>query len=131
MTYETDTNLAIHVPDLEKAKQFYTTVLSFQVLEGSDDRLVLDTGSLTLFVVRDEVTMPFIPALGVQDLETARQHLEAHHGKVVREFAPTRSFYFRDPFGIVWDVHSLEPSPVRNLRSLSLIQPPNKKSAQS
>lgn len=111
MQYETDTNLAIHVPDLAKAKAFYTGVLGFKLLEETAERLVLATGSLTLFVVRDEVLMPFIPALRVNDLDKARRHLETHNGKIVRDFAPTRSFYFEDPFGIVWDVNTLESSP--------------------
>ena len=109
MQYTTDTNLAIHVPDLAKAKQFYNDVLGFYLLEETEDRLVFDTGSLTLFVARDVIIMPFIPALGVKDLDVARQHLETHNGKVVRDFTPTRSFYFEDPFGIVWDVNSLDP----------------------
>jgi catechol 2,3-dioxygenase-like lactoylglutathione lyase family enzyme len=113
MQYETDTNLAIHVPDLGKAKHFYTDILGFQLLEETADRLVFNTGSLTLFVVKDEVIMPFIPALGVKDLDDAKRHLETHDGKIVRDFAPTRSFYFEDPFGIVWDVNSLDASPVR------------------
>jgi catechol 2,3-dioxygenase-like lactoylglutathione lyase family enzyme len=105
MQYETDTNIAIHVPDLAKARQFYTGVLGFKLLEETKDRLVLATGSLTLFVAKDEVTMPFIPALGVNNLDEARRHLETHNGKIVRDFTPTRSFYFEDPFGIVWDVN--------------------------
>ncbi|HSL29498.1 MAG TPA: VOC family protein [Anaerolineales bacterium] len=110
MQYETDTNLAVHVPDLAKAKEFYIGVLGFRLLEETIERLVLATGSRTLFVVWDEVMMPFIPALRVHDLDEARRHLEAHDGKIVRGFAPTRSFYFEDPFGIVWDVNNLESS---------------------
>ena len=107
MQYETDTNLAIHVPDLVIAKQFYTDVLGFKLLEETEERLVLATGSLTLFVAKDDVIMPFIPALGVSKLEEARQHIKEHNGKIVRDFMPTRSFYFADPFGIVWDVNEL------------------------
>lgn len=105
MQYETDTNIAIHVPDLAKAKQFYTGVLGFKLLEETENRLVLATGSLTLFVAKDEVTMPFIPALGVSNLDAARHHLEGQDVKILRDFSPTRSFYFEDPFGIVWDVN--------------------------
>lgn len=105
MQYETDTNLAIHVPDLAKAREFYTRVLGFKLLEETAARLVLATGSLTLFVVKDEVIMPFIPALGVNNLNEARRHLETQGGKIVREFATLHSFYFADPFGIVWDVN--------------------------
>jgi catechol 2,3-dioxygenase-like lactoylglutathione lyase family enzyme len=108
MSYVTDTNLAIHVPDLEKARQFYVDVLGFKLLDESEDRLVFATGSLTLFVARDEIILPFIPALGVDDLDQARRHLQANKVRIVREFAPIRSFYFEDPFGIVWDVN--EPS---------------------
>ena len=105
MQYETDTNIAIHVPDLAKARRFYTEVLGFRLLEETDQRLVLATGSLTLFVAKDEIIMPFIPALGVDNLDDARRHLERHDVNIVRDFAPTRSFYFEDPFGIVWDVN--------------------------
>jgi predicted enzyme related to lactoylglutathione lyase len=105
MQYETDTNLAIHVTDLAQAKSFYTIVLGFNLLEEADDRLVFSTGSLTLFVVQDEIIMPFIPALGVKDLDEARQHLVNNNGKIIREFEENRSFYFADPFGIVWDVN--------------------------
>ena len=115
MRYETDTNLAIHVQDLLRAKQFYTDVLGFQLLEEDEERLVFDTGSLTLFVVKDEVTRPFIPALRVTNLDDARQHLESHSSKILRHFAPTRSFYFEDPFGIVWDVNSLDSSPASGI----------------
>jgi predicted enzyme related to lactoylglutathione lyase len=108
MSYVTDTNLAIHVPDLAAARQFYVDVLGFELVEETEERLVLKTGSLTLFVARDEVIMPFIPALGVSDLDEARSHLISNNAKIVREFAPIRSFYFEDPFGIVWDVN--EPS---------------------
>ena len=83
-------------------------VLGFQLLEETDGRLVLATGSLTLFVACDEIVRPFIPALGVSDLDEARRHLSSHNVKIVGEFAPLRSFYFEDPFGIVWDVN--EPS---------------------
>jgi catechol 2,3-dioxygenase-like lactoylglutathione lyase family enzyme len=105
MQYQTDTNLAIHVPDLAKAKEFYIGVLGFKLLEETENRLVLGTGSLTLFVAREEVIMPFIPALGVNNLDEARRHLKEHNAEIVRDFAPTRSFYFEDPFGIVWDVN--------------------------
>jgi catechol 2,3-dioxygenase-like lactoylglutathione lyase family enzyme len=105
MQYQTDTNIAIHIPDLAKAKSFYTEVLGFRLLEETNERLVLATGSLTLFVAKDEATMPFIPALGVSNLDEARLHLASHDVKIVRDFAPIRSFYFQDPFGIVWDVN--------------------------
>jgi extradiol dioxygenase family protein len=104
MLYKSNTNLAIHVPDLGKAKQFYTGVLGFEAFEETEDRLVLDTGSLALYVVKDEDTMPFIPALAVSDLDEARRHLEKSGGQVVRDWTPTRAIYFKDPFGIVWDV---------------------------
>jgi catechol 2,3-dioxygenase-like lactoylglutathione lyase family enzyme len=105
MQFQTETNIAIHVLDLVKAKDFYTRVMGFRLLEETGERLVLATGSLTLFVAKDEVTMPFIPALGVNDLDKARRYLKEHNARIVREFAPTRSFYFEDPFGIVWDVN--------------------------
>ena len=54
--------------------------------------------------------MSFMPARGVTGLEGARQRLDSHHGKIVRDFAPMRSFFFDYPFGIVWDVNGLDPS---------------------
>lgn len=63
VTFVIDGNFAIHVTDLGKAEDFYGNVLGFWLLKRTAKRLVYDTGKITLYVVKDEKIIPFIPAL--------------------------------------------------------------------
>ena len=107
MSFRSSTNIAIHLPDLQKAREFYEGTLGFGVIEETEYHLVLETGQLTLFVVRDTRTMAFIPSLDVPNLDAAVQRLSEHGVKVIRERSPTKSAYIQDPFGLVWDL--IEP----------------------
>ncbi|MGB8780940.1 MAG: VOC family protein [Candidatus Bathyarchaeia archaeon] len=53
VTFVTDGNFAIHVTDLGKAEDFYGNVLGFKLSKRTDERLVYDTGKITLYVVKD------------------------------------------------------------------------------
>jgi len=78
VTFRSNCEVAIHVPDLEKAEAFYLGVLGFQLVARRPDQLELDTGALRLYVNRDAQTLhSFIPSLDVPDYDAARRHLEA------------------------------------------------------
>jgi catechol-2,3-dioxygenase len=49
--FTTDGNFAIHVPDLEKAENFYSNVLGFKLSKKTNERLVYETGKITLYIV--------------------------------------------------------------------------------
>jgi catechol 2,3-dioxygenase-like lactoylglutathione lyase family enzyme len=105
VSFRSDGNVAIHVPDLARAEAFYGGVLGFPLAEKTADQLVFDTGALRLYVNRDAgALMPFIPALEVADCAAAKAHLQRAGCEIVREWPGGHALYFRDPFGFVLDI---------------------------
>lgn len=109
--FRTDGNVAIHVPDLEKAEIFYGGVLGFRLLRKTADQLEFDTGALRLYVNRDPLFLiPFIPALEVRDYQAAKAHLERAGCEIHYEWPGGKALYFRDPFGLVLDIIEKKPA---------------------
>ena len=104
VTFVTDGNFAIHVTDLGKAEDFYSNVLGFKLSKKTGERLVYDTGRITLYIVKDDKVIPFIPALEVSNYEKAKQYLMKNGCKIIKEWPEDRALYFEDPFGIVIDI---------------------------
>jgi len=102
--FATNTNLAIHVTDLEKAENFYGKILGFKLLKRTRERLIYDTGDITLYIVKDDRTIPFIPALEVEDYDKAKQYLLKNGCKIYKEWPEERALYFEDPFGVIIDI---------------------------
>ncbi len=98
-------DVAIEVPDLARAEEFYAGTLGFHVRARGENHLELDAGAFTLWVNR--VTgprRPFIPSLHVPDLAKAREYLEEAGCRILKEVPDGRGFYFECPFGFVMDV---------------------------
>lgn len=105
VTFRTDGNVAIHVPDLVRAEGFYVGVLGFRLVRRSPEQLELETGALRLYVNLDRTnTRPFIPALEVPDYEAAKDHLRGAGCKILQEWPGGKALYFEDPFGLVLDI---------------------------
>lgn len=103
--FRSNSDVAIHVQDLEAAHAFYAGVLGFSVVERTDAYLSLDTGAFRLWVNRaTDGEHSFIPSLDVASAAAARDHLARAGCAIVREAADGSGFYFRDPFGLVIDV---------------------------
>lgn len=97
--------IAIHVPDLTEAEQFYGGVLGFRVVSRTDDRLEVDTGALRLYVNRDAgATRSFVPSFDVPDYATAKRALESAGCRLVPAAPNASGHYFQDPFGFVFDI---------------------------
>lgn len=103
--FRSNSEIAIHVSDLARARAFYGDVMGFRVVASSDDCLELETGALRLYVNRDPLdTHSFIPSFDVADREAARRRLEASGCTAVPIASGAGPSYFRDPFGFVFDV---------------------------
>ena len=102
--FATDGNVAMHVTDLEKAENFYGRILGFKLLKKTNERLVYDTGKITLYIVKDDRIIPFIPALEVDDYDKAKQYLVKNGCRISKEWPEERALYFEDPFGVVIDI---------------------------
>jgi catechol 2,3-dioxygenase-like lactoylglutathione lyase family enzyme len=94
--------VAIHLVDITAAENFYTNVMKFRLLTRSDASLQYDTGHFLLCVNRDLNTQPPFPSFTVKDIGAARRSLLENGCIILRE--DKNSFYFRDPFGITYDV---------------------------
>jgi catechol 2,3-dioxygenase-like lactoylglutathione lyase family enzyme len=94
--------VAIHLEDITAAEHFYTNVMRFKLLSRSDVSLEYDTGHFLLYVNRDLDTRPPIPTFTVADIGAAKRALVENGCTILRE--DENSLYFRDPFGITYDV---------------------------
>lgn len=101
--FKTDGNFAIQVTDLVKAEKFYSDFLGFRLLNKTANRLDYHTCIVTLFIVKDDELIPFIPALEVENYHDAKKHLRENGCNILKEFGDT-AFYFTDPFNFVIDV---------------------------
>jgi catechol 2,3-dioxygenase-like lactoylglutathione lyase family enzyme len=100
--FKSNNCVAIHLIDITAAENFYTNVMKFRLLTRSEGQLEYDTGHFVLYVNRDLNTQPPIPSFTVKDIEAARRFLLENGCVILRE--DMRSLYFRDPFGITYDV---------------------------
>jgi catechol 2,3-dioxygenase-like lactoylglutathione lyase family enzyme len=97
-----NTSIAIRVNDLDIAKKFYAETLGLKVMYQTSEMLVFDTGSFQLFIEKDDEVHPPVPSFTVESVSAAKEHLTGAGCSIVREFKG--GFWFKDPFGIVYDV---------------------------
>ena len=103
--FRSNTDIAIHVADLDAAFAFYGGVLGFPLLERTETHLALDTGAFRLWINRaTDGAMSFIPSLDVASAPAARDILVRAGCEITRDAADGSGFYARDPFGFVIDV---------------------------
>jgi catechol 2,3-dioxygenase-like lactoylglutathione lyase family enzyme len=94
--------VAIHLTDITAAENFYTNVMKFPLLAKSEGHLEYDAGRFLLYINRDLNTQPPIPSFTVMDIQAARHCLVDNGCTILRE--DRHSLYFRDPFGITYDL---------------------------
>jgi catechol 2,3-dioxygenase-like lactoylglutathione lyase family enzyme len=101
--FRSNSQIAIHVPDLARAEAFYGQTLGFRLVRRTLDQLEFDTGDLRLFVNRDASSLiPYIPSFDVENYPESRRFLEA--AGCTLKFAGDQATYFQDPFGFVFDI---------------------------
>jgi catechol 2,3-dioxygenase-like lactoylglutathione lyase family enzyme len=103
--FRSNSEVAVHVPDLGKAGHFYGEVLGFRLVSRTERQLEFDTGKLRLYVNLDSRPLhSYVPSLDVADREAAREYLEAAGCKPVPISSQPGLYYMRDPFGMVFDL---------------------------
>ena len=99
--------VAINLPDITAAENFYTNVMKFTLVARSERCLEYDTGRHHFYVNKDlELRRP-IPSFTVEDIASARRALVANGCTILRE--DSTSLYFCDQFGITYDVIKCGP----------------------
>jgi catechol 2,3-dioxygenase-like lactoylglutathione lyase family enzyme len=104
VTFRSNNDVALHVPDLARAESFYVNVLGFRLISRSDTQLHVDMGSFHLWINRDNTLRPFIPSFDVSDYKSAERQLLAAGCKYVKPAPDSPCGYFQDPFGFMFDV---------------------------
>ena len=99
--FKSNRDIAIHVPDLQKAEEFYGATLGFKVFDRSDSHLGFETGTFRLWVNKDRMPQSFVPSFSVSGSAAAAGHLLESRGCTR---VPQSSTYFKDPFGFVFDI---------------------------
>jgi catechol 2,3-dioxygenase-like lactoylglutathione lyase family enzyme len=102
MKFRSNNCVAIHLRSLAKAQRFYGDVLGFKLKKKTAKSLEFDTGVLRLFVNRSSRTQPPTPSFGVKNIARAKRLLKGAGCTIVVD--RSGALYFRDPFGIVFDV---------------------------
>jgi catechol 2,3-dioxygenase-like lactoylglutathione lyase family enzyme len=77
VTFRSNKDVAIHVPDLGRAEEFYSKVLGFKIVSRGPNQIEFDTGAFHLWVNRDNSARSFIPSFDVSDYAEAKRHLKA------------------------------------------------------
>jgi catechol 2,3-dioxygenase-like lactoylglutathione lyase family enzyme len=102
MRFRSNSCVAVHLKSLAKAEHFYGDVLGFKLKKRTKTYLEFDTGLLLLYVNRSAKFQPPTLSFGVKDIAKAKRLLKGAGCKIVVDRGG--SLYFRDPFGIVFDV---------------------------
>lgn len=102
MKFQSNNCVAIHVKDLKKAEKFYTGVMGFTLLGKSGKQLEYQTGHFLLFVNKGSKTQSPIPSFNVKSVIEAKGLLKKNGCTILVDRG--NSLYFRDPFGIVYDI---------------------------
>ena len=102
MRFRTNNCVAIHLKSLARAERFYGDVLGLKLRRKTKASLEFDTGVLRLFVNRSKKVQPPTPSFSVKDIAKARRLLKGAGCKIIVDWGD--ALYFRDPFGIVFDV---------------------------
>lgn len=102
MKFRSNNCVRVHLPDLKRAEAFFTGVLGFRLTDKSATQLEYDTGRFLLCVNKSEQALPPIPSFTVISAKAAKEHLLASGCEIVEDRGT--SLYFRDPFGMVYDV---------------------------
>lgn len=99
--FQANTDLAVHVPDLDLAEAFYVHGLGLELVERGETHLEIDAGALRLWVKLGDGPAGFIPSFDVADRDAALARLRGIGAGRVRG---GETVYARDPWGNPLDV---------------------------
>jgi predicted enzyme related to lactoylglutathione lyase len=105
MKYKFSENIGFQVQNVEKAKQFYETVLGLTQPEQSfANEEEFRTKYNNIFLIPGVENLGPVMELIVDDLEEAKQHLVANGCEIVRWYGKSKDCYVKDPFGMIFNV---------------------------
>ena len=105
MIFRMSPNIAVRTQNqFSEAVNFYTNVLGFQNRSDDPELGNLDANPINLLVLEDDEFRGPVMELFVDDLEKAREILEANGCKVLRWRGKGQDCYVQDPFGVIFNI---------------------------
>jgi len=105
MKFRMSPNVAVRTQDqFAEAVNFYTNVLGFQNRSDDPNLADLDANPINLFVLEDDEFRGPVMELFVDNLDKARETLEANGCKVLRWRGKGKDCYIQDPFGVIFNI---------------------------
>ena len=105
MKFRMSPNIAVRTQNqFSEAVDFYTNVFGFQNRSNDPELGDLDANPINLFVLEDDEFHGAVMELFVDDLEEAREILEANGCKVLRWRGRGQDCYVQDPFGVIFNI---------------------------
>jgi catechol 2,3-dioxygenase-like lactoylglutathione lyase family enzyme len=105
MKFRMSPNIAVRTQNqFSEAVKFYTNVLGFQNRSDDPELGNLDANPINLLVLEDDEFRGPVMELFVDDLEKAREILEANGCKVLRWRGKGQDCYVQDPFGVIFNI---------------------------
>lgn len=102
MKFRSNNCVAIHLKSLAKAEKFYSNIMGFKLNNKTKNQLEYDTGHFLLYINKSTKEQPPIPSFNVKNINKAKKHLKDAGCKILVD--RDNSLYFKDPFGIVYDI---------------------------
>ena len=94
--------LAIHLKNLHKAEKFYSEIMGFKLKKKTKNQLEYQTGHFLLYINKSNKKQSPIPSFTVKNIDKTKKHLTASGCKILVD--RSNSVYFKDPFGMVYDI---------------------------
>lgn len=104
MNFRMSSNVSVRTNQFEEAVRFYSQVIGFDVRKRGETTADLDASPLTLFIDDDQELKGPVMELFVDDLEQAREILEANGCRVLRWKGKGQDCYVQDPYGVRFNI---------------------------
>jgi len=105
MNFKMSPNIAIRTQkQFDEAVNFYASVLGFKNRSTDPELADFDASPINLLVLEDDEFRGPVMELFVENLEEAREYLEANGCKILRWRGKGQDCYIEDPFGARFNV---------------------------
>ena len=99
------TDILIQAPDPEKAALFYVQQLGFEITDENPNMVSLHGDHINLFIERGPALGPVLEVT-VDSVEEAKLRLVKNGCEIVKDEPHFPLCYFKDPFGLIYNLTS-------------------------
>lgn len=98
-------NIGLQVNDVEKAKEFYSTIFGMKEPAQNDvDEIEFRTMHNSIYLMGGNENLGPIMEVVVSDLDEAKKHFSENGCEILRWHGKGKDCYIKDPFGMVFNI---------------------------